>query len=486
MGRSCLAALARGRGDQLLLLTGHFDTVPVDDYGELRDLATEPDALREALLLKLRSPSTPAEALARSDFESGLFLPGRGLLDMKSGLAAGLAAIEAFLQDPERTGNLLFVAVPDEEVSSIGARALAVELPQIARDRGLRLAGAINLDCIGDRGDGTVGRAVALGSVGKLLPTALVIGQPTHASHPLQGLNAAALAGAIAARLEWARELTDDRWGHADGLGIPPTLLSLKDSKRHYDVTTPESCFACWNVLSLGRSEADVLSAFEGLVTQAVAAFLSDLARRQPAAPAGDPGQISIPVIRAAHLMAEARRQDGGTDQLAHVAERLRQEGISLPDQNERLTLEAWAQSGRSGPAVIVGFGSLPYPHVEIGDNPLGKALLHAIEIARGQAFAESGTTIDICRHFPGISDMSFLGEADTSSIAMIADNTPAWASGIRWSGDVVGVPCVNIGPWGRDYHTPLERVETSYAFEVLPLLLLNVARARFGMALHA
>jgi arginine utilization protein RocB len=478
LDRSCLAVLARGAGDETLLLTGHFDTVPVDDYGDLRDLATDPDALLPALLNKLAAPATPAEELARRDFESGAFLPGRGLLDMKAGLAAGLAAIEQFLLDAAPRGNLLFVAVPDEEVSSAGARALAAAMPAIARERGIRLVGAINLDCIGDRGDGTLGRSVALGSVGKLLPTALVVGQPTHASHPLQGINAAAIAGAIAARIEWAAELTDSR---PDLPGIAPTLLALKDGKQHYDVTTPQTCFAYWNVLTMGRPAADVFAAFERLVVDAVETFARDLAERQAAIDPQGAALPAVPVIRAGALLAEAKRDAAGERRLAELAQRLDRESLSLPDQNERLTAEAWALSGRSGPAVIIGFGSLPYPHVEITGNEQGRALLDAIETARADILAASGPSIGLCRHFPGISDMSFLGEADTASLGFIADNTPAWDSAIRWSGDVVGVATVNIGPWGRDYHTSLERVETGYAFETLPRLLLGVARARFA-----
>ena len=39
---------------------------------------------------------TGENPLALADLKSGDFLPGRGLLDMKSGLAAGLAAMEAY------------------------------------------------------------------------------------------------------------------------------------------------------------------------------------------------------------------------------------------------------------------------------------------------------------------------------------------------------------------------------------------------------
>lgn len=480
LGRSCLAALARGTGGETLLLTGHFDTVPFDDYADLRGLATDPEPLRDALLQRLRNPASPGEELARADLASGAFLPGRGLLDMKAGLAAALAAMEAFLLQPRRDGNLLFVAVPDEEVNSVGARGLGEAMPKLLEEHALRLVGAINLDCIGDRGDGRVGRSVALGSVGKLLPTALVIGQPTHASHPLQGINAAAIAGAIAARVEWAPELADGADGEA---GIPPTLLSLKDGKRHYDVTTPDSCFACWNVLTMGRPAAAIFVAFEGLVTDAVRALAASLAERQARASAQPHSPPAIEVLHASAILAEIDEDPEAAAALRETAERLALEGLSLPDQNERLTLAAWTLTGRSGPAVIIGFGSLPYPHVRLGGGEAACALESAIAIAREQMRVGSGVEIGLQAHFPGISDMSFIGEADVTSVAFIAGNTPAWSSGVRWSGQVIGTPAVNIGPWGRDYHTPYERVETGYAFEILPRFLLEVAQARFAGA---
>ncbi|MDQ3559615.1 MAG: arginine utilization protein RocB, partial [Pseudomonadota bacterium] len=111
LGRASVAALLRGEGARTVILTGHFDTVRVDDYGDLCHLATQPRELREALRKRLaRSAATPAERLALADLESGEFLPGRGMLDMKSGLAAGLAALEAFAGVAERPGNVLFLA----------------------------------------------------------------------------------------------------------------------------------------------------------------------------------------------------------------------------------------------------------------------------------------------------------------------------------------------------------------------------------------
>lgn len=61
----------------------------------------------------------------------------------------------------------------------------------------------------------------------------------------------------------------------------------------------------------------------------------------------------------------------------------------------------------------------------------------------------------------------------------VIAMNTPPWGAGIVWpDGPALGgVPIVNAGPWGRDYHTRLERLSVPYAFDVLPDLVGEIAR---------
>src|SRR5262249_7595280 len=159
-------ALKRGKGRRTVLLAGHYDTVPADDYGDLKPLAFDPERLLEKTIARLRE--TGEHALALADLESGDYLPGRGLLDMKAGLAAGIAVLE----NHQGEGNLLLVATPDEEDRSAGMRAAASQIAVLAKEQGLDIALAINLDSIADDGDGSFGCSIAFGSIGKLLLTA--------------------------------------------------------------------------------------------------------------------------------------------------------------------------------------------------------------------------------------------------------------------------------------------------------------------------
>ena len=472
--RGCVAALVRGRGRRTVVLTGHFDTVPIEDYGDLKPLAGKAEDLRQGLLSRLRRNAvTRAEKLALLDFETPDYLPGRGLLDMKAGLAAGLAVLEAFAEQPDREGNLLFLTVPDEEVNSAGARAAAPALPEIAAKHGLDIVAAINLDAIADDGDGSTGRAVALGTIGKLLPSAMVVGLPTHAGYAFNGLNACVLAGALAAEVEWAQSLTE-RSGDQTGAG--PTLLGMKDSKTAYDVTMPDKVWMFWNVMLYRRTPAAILQALQGLAEGAVARIKTALAPRRSAALGNGVGplpDVSVTTFEALRREVCAARPDAAAA-MERFARETAAQNLDLPEQCRLITQELWKLSGRGDPAIVLGFASTPYLATQLGDDDNARSLARATEAAAEIIAARHNTTIDLPAYFLGISDMSFLGQANESDIPIIAANTPAWGAGLHWpeGSAFAGIPIVNAGPWGRDYHTVLERLHTPYAFKVLPDLI--------------
>jgi arginine utilization protein RocB len=468
--------LLRGKGARTVVLTGHYDTVTVADYGDLAPLALEPEALTQALLTRLRDASDPAARLICDDLASGRFLPGRGLLDMKGGLATGLAAM-AGIATTQFEGNLLFLAVPDEENASAGARAAAATLPRLAAERGLQVVAAINLDAIAEDGDGTTGRVLATGTVGKVLPTAFVVGRPVHSGYALRGLNAAVLAGAISARLEWAPELTDDSGGMP---GTAASLLSMKDGKGGYDVTMPGTAWLFWNVLLHERDPAAVLPSVAELVQQAVRDCLADLrARAAQSALADDAAALEadIPVMTYSALFAEVAARD---PQLSAHLDRVAAEcaGVDLPELCRLLTAALWKRSGRSGPAVVLGLGSIPYLATQITDAA-------TLEVLRGflhEAPARHGVEVRETAYFPGISDVSFFGQADDRTFAALARETPAWDQAVRLApGSLAQVPTVNLGPWGRDYHTPWERADVDYLFHRLPALIEDLTKRLLG-----
>jgi len=433
-------ALKRGRGRRTIMLTGHYDVVPASDYGALEALAFSPEQLLPEAIARLRR--TRENALALADLESGDFLPGRGLLDMKAGLAAGLAAMEAYQGD----ANLLFLAVADEEDRSAGARAAAPLLPKIVEEHGLDIALVINLDAISDQGDGASGRVVALGSIGKLLLTAFVVGKEAHASFPEDGTNAAYLTAELVTEFELAPELAETSGSET---AAPPTALHAKDLKSGYNVTTPARAWAYWNTLQHRRSASEVLEISLSLARRAMARAETKLKR-------------AVPVMSFAELAQHVRAVE-----MARIAERIAAlTHLDLPERAKLVTMEAWNASGLSGPAVVMGFGSIPYPAVSLSDAGLAEVIV--------KAAAAHG--LSSLHYFHGISDMSFFGEG-SGDLAACAVNTPGCGTGFVMP-EAAGYPSINIGPWGRDYHHWLERLHAPYAFETLPRVLLSVIDA--------
>ena len=438
--RSNVFALKRGRGRRTIVLTGHFDVVPVNDYGALEPLAFSAERLLPEIVARLgRSGENP---LALADFESGEFLPGRGLLDMKAGLAAGIAAMEAFTGD----ASLLFLGVSDEEERSAGARAAAPLLAGIAKEHDLDIALIINLDAISDQGDGVVGRSVALGSVGKQLVTALVVGKEAHACYPEDGANAAYLAAELLTEFELAPELAETSGSE---VAAPPTALHAKDLKSGYNVTTPAQSWLYWNTLQHRRSAEEVFDISLMLALRAMSRAARKLNR-------------DIPVMSYSELAARVPHHDV----MRIAAEVAAHEGLDLPERAKLVTAAVWQATGLTGPAVVIGFGSIPYPAVSLSDAALEDAIVPACALHG----------VGSLRYFPGISDMSFLGQA-SGDLSACAANTPIWGTSFTMP-DSAGYPCINIGPWGRDYHHWLERLHAPYAFETLPRVLLSVIDA--------
>ncbi|MFO1090348.1 MAG: M20/M25/M40 family metallo-hydrolase [Hyphomicrobiales bacterium] len=473
--RRYVAMLLRGRGRRTVILTGHFDTVSETDYGELKTLAFCPLELRSALLGKLASSaSTPAERRALVDLQSGDFLPGRGLLDMKAGLAAGLAAAEAVLRAGGFRGNVLFLAVPDEENASIGARAVARDLGPIAEENDLDIIAAINLDSIADDTDGRHGRVIATGTIGKLLPTAFIVGVPAHSGFPLNGLNAAAIAASIASELEWAPELTD---GSVPDGGTPPSLLSLRDGKEAYDVTTPQTAFLALNVLLRTSTPAQVTEAFEILCRRgcdrAVERLKANIERLSASVDLPPIQLHRFAVVKSAALAA----RPAFAGELAALVDAVSSAGLPLPEQGRRVADAVWQASGLSAPVVVLGFGSIPYVPTALSHSPEGRRLAASARRVAEAASARHGSIVSCTDYFAGISDLSFFGEADRSTLDAVAANTPMWRDDWSPGPRYRGIPSINMGPWGRDYHTPLERLHCGYAFEVLPGMLIDLLR---------
>lgn len=475
---SNVVALVRGTGRRTIVLAGHFDTVSISNYGSLSSLACDPDPLCAALIEELSGrPRSASEEKTLADLRSGNFVPGRGLLDMKSGLAAGIAAMERFaaLEAPE--GNILFVATPDEENGSRGMRSFRDALPDIARRFDLDIAGAINLDASSCEGNGEDGRAIYLGSIGKFLPFAFVIGKPTHAGYPFDGVSAHLIASEIVRTIDTNADLRDEAFGE---MSPAPVCLEAKDLRDSYDVTTPDRVWIAFNWLTHRRTALELLNDFKQQVANAADSAIERQIRNARKAGVEAPTAATRILTYAElrdHIMAK-----GGPD----VARRIEAYEAAPPlndnplETTRSIVAAMVKEADIEGPAVVVGFGSLHYPLVHLEQQRrAGNNFHRAVRAIVPMIEDRYDTTIRDRHIFAGISDMSFLGaRQDSAQARLVADNTPAAAYSDAGADDALSFPVVNIGPWGRDYHQKWERAHGPYTFEVLPDLVFEATRS--------
>lgn len=477
-----VVALVRGSGKRTVILAGHFDTAAIDNYHEFQYLACNTPGLNDALVERLTAQSDRSgqEERALEDLLTGDFLPGRGLLDMKSGLAVAIACLEAFSANPDRQGNLMLVATPDEERESRGMRSFRDALPGLADDLDIEIAAAINLDVTSDQGDGREGRAVFAGTIGKLLPFALVIGRSSHAAYPFEGVSAQAMAAGILARLEGNASLADR---DERDISPPPICLEAKDLREGYEVTTPERFWIAFNWLYHAMTADELFTRFKEEVlfgaSDAVGRFTaqsadySKLLGRSVGASSAD-----LRLLTFQELRAEAEQMAGPGFAQAYAEQEAALGHIDNPLVLSRRLTEWLVDIARlSGPAIVIGFAGLHYPPSQLDTND---PLYRAIETARTAAHRHPGHLVTWKPVFQGISDMSFLGLAASAS-KVVSDNTPISRLVDIPPANALRFPAVNLGPWGREFHQKYERLYAPYAFDVLPDLVYEVAMNVLG-----
>lgn len=274
--RTLAYGLVRGNGRRTVILTGHYDVVDTEEYGEFRKYAYDVEAWKNASGPELEGLLEMLTPEARADFCSGEWLFGRGVNDMKGGLAVGLAVTEWFggraAEDGGLDGNILFLSVPDEEAYSAGMRGAVPLFVDLARRYDLDYACLLDLEPCFDEG----GRQqVFIGSVGKMLPAVLVQGAKAHVVEAFKGLNAVGVLAQLFLETELAPEFAEVCEGE---LCPPPTWFNLRDRKEGYDVSVPLRAGGYMSVLGYQKTAETLM---ERLVELGRKAFSEYLARME-------------------------------------------------------------------------------------------------------------------------------------------------------------------------------------------------------------
>jgi arginine utilization protein RocB len=472
----------KGNSNRTVILMGHLDTVGIDDFTQLADLAFDPDQL----LVELKKEKLPP--LVNEHAQSGEWMFGRGVLDMKSGVASNLYLLKYFSEHPEELdGNLVFLTECDEEDSSYGILSAVKDLNMWKEEHNFEYVAAVNSDFVSPRYSGDNNRYIYKGTVGKLLPSFYITGSETHVGSAFEGLDPNLIAAELTRQIDYNPDLCNEAFGETT---IPPVSLKQMDLKPNYTVQTALAAYVYYNFFIHSWTPKDVL---EKLKEQAHIAFekalkLYEERYQQYWKISGEPGremQWKPRVMTYEEMEAELIKVHG-TDYTAHMVEfkddLLLDASLDLRMYAARVVEEAWKWMPDQSPAIIIFYSSLYSPRIEVaGETEDERNLIEALDSAVKTVQPDYDDPIVVRSFFPYISDMSFVALSDDDEALDFASrNNPSW--GTKFFVDYqeireLNVPVINVGPYGLDAHKRYERMEIDYSVKIVPNLTYEVIR---------
>jgi arginine utilization protein RocB len=472
--------------NRTVLLMGHIDTVGIEDYQRLQDIACDSDQLKEALMQE------ELNAGIKNQLESDDWLFARGVLDMKSGVAGHLYLLKYYAEHPEQlAGNLIFIAACDEEDSSHGILSAVHTLKEWKLEYGFDYIAAINAEFVSPRYEGDRNRYIYKGTVGKLLPSFYITGAETHVGSGFEGLDPNFIAAELTRHIEYNPDFCDEAHGETT---MPPVTLKQIDLKPSYTVQTALSAYVYYNFFVYSWTPAEVLTRLKQTAVEAFESALNLLKNRysEYCNRSGEPYRELpwIPRVLTYQEMYTHLLQEHGSE----FEEYMKELKYALLNDTEldsrmyslRVVEEAWKWMKDKSPTMILFYSSLYSPRVNMEDkNDNEKQLSEALKAAIAKVSPAYDKPIVTRHFFPYISDMSFINMSDNEEeIEAVVNNSPAWGSKINIDfNDIrsISVPVINIGPYGFDAHKKYERVEITYSTEVVPNLTNEVIRRLLG-----
>lgn len=480
LGRKSVISILKGKkgnSNETVLMIGHTDTVGISDYGPLKEYANQPYILTE----KFKEIQSTLPEEVRRDLNSGDYLFGRGLFDMKTGDAIIMAIMEEISKDIENfQGNLVFAAVCDEEANSSGMLSVIPELVKMKEEEGFDYLALLDTDYMTSEYEGDENKYVYIGTVGKLMPSFYIVGKETHVGESFKGLDPNQISSAITTRINLNADFCDVKEGEVT---LPPITLKQRDLKPEYSVQIAKTATLFFNYATHSSTPDEVLAKMKDAATEAFQLSIDNLnTQYERFCKLAGREYTKLPwearVITYEELYSKVKSELGS--ELDEKIERLTEDMLAnenIDDRDFSLKLveavhNLWSDRE---PVVIVYFTPPYYPHIYVeGKDQREKALLKAVEDAVNTT--ESDYNLVYKKFFPYISDLSYgAAPKDPKIIAALKNNMPGYGS--KYSLPLedmqkLDLPVLDIGAFGKDAHKFTERIEKKYSFEVAPELV--------------
>ncbi|MEE4533694.1 M20/M25/M40 family metallo-hydrolase [Bacillus velezensis] len=474
-GRKNIFAFIEGNGDSLntVIYHAHLDTVGIEDFGPLKDIAFDSDRLAEYF------SNYEFDRDVQRDARSGEWMFGRGSVDMQSGIAVHLANLLHFSERRDQLpGHILFMANPDEESQHSGILTSISELKRLKQEKQLRYLAAINNDFITPLYEGDTTRYIYTGAAGKLLPCFAIYGREVHVGDTLSGIDPNLIASEITRRVHNNIHMAENIEGE---LVLPPTCLYQRDNKEAYNVQTAVSSYVYFNYFIYEKTAKEVMDQLTAVADEACKETerkLSDYYDEYCERTSLPKKEMSwnVQVYSLEDYLKRLRSR--GIDPAQCIEQAFKTyEHLELRMRCFKAVEELQKLDPEQGAKVIIFYAPPYLPHNYLKEESTRDRLLqHVIQEAVDKTAASTGETFAFKKFFPYLADGSFLSLHETDAeVSAFTDNFPGW--------DVIGtipfkeirelnIPSVNIGVYGKDGHKWTERVYKPYTFHVLPELI--------------
>ena len=508
LGRSVPWGLVKGNGGsrKTIILTGHYDVVDTEEYGNERALAYDVEKWENMVKSGNVLPGMPDEV--KEDFLSGDWMFGRGTADMKGGLSVGLVLLDWYgkivaeaegkarsvavseaevaseLGDASGiSGNLLFVTVPDEEGYSAGMRGAVPFLNEVKERFDLEYTALIDLEPASMENGA---KTIYTGSVGKTMPAVLVQGVKAHVLNCFHGVSSLGVLSSFFMKTELAPEFAEKSTAE---ICPPPTWFCLRDRKEGYDVSVPFRAGGYMSMLGFEKTPDEVIKRLKALGRESFEEYARGMEEKWKAvncSPFKCPGAAAAAeaeVLTVSELLAYCCKEQGEafttwfSETYKAQKARLDKGETNFPSATLDFMEQLLNQSKISGPIMLLGFAPPFYPAVDSGEE--GKLLFEEMK----KAAEKEGVSLKCHEYFCGISDLSYCGGMDKEELAAYAAQTPLWGSAYAMDIEAMArlkIPSMLFGPWGKDIHTRWERVNKASLYEKTPAVLKNFIEQMF------
>ena len=474
-GRYYVHALVEGKPEskKTVILLSHFDVVNVEDYGAYKDYAFKPLEYTE-LLKKGSGISLSKEA--EIDLASGDYIFGRGIMDMKFGLALDVEIMHQIENKLDNfPGNILLLSVPDEENNSAGMLASVELLAALKNEKGLEYVCCIVSEPHFPKYPGDSSKYIYTGAVGKLLPVFYCVGKETHAGDPFSGLNPNLLTAKIIEEIELNPDLSDVS---ASFRTPAPVCLKQSDTKNSYSVSTPAAAYSYFNFITVTSSPDEVLNRLKSISKKAFEEVLHSIeskADRLQALTGSKPKLPSIkPMVITFRELYKMCLEARGKEFDEHMESFIKNSPESdLRELSVDIVREAHKFCPYRDPMIVLFLAPPYYPHS--GTSGQNGKIAEITEKIIKKANSKYGENLSPEPFFPGLSDMSYLGLPDNMDVESLKRNLPLWGDKYTIPLDAIAslnIPFMNIGPLGKDAHKYTERINISYSFEIASKLV--------------